>query len=530
MAERNSCAWEACGSVKRSQVLKRSGSICGGALVLPGLIDGHTHPEAVAKGRWFVQLPDFDDPHELLAWVRQYCEAHPIDELPYFYGESYPSTLFDEKGPRKEWLDEYVSDRPVKLMDFSDHSCWLNSKAMELMELTVDNTDPKFYDRDENGLTGRVFEPLLLSDDEAKLYKNLGWYPPEKITEGMMEPFLSALSDWGVTALMDGFTEGEESMKFFYDMDQAGKLKLYYRGTYLLNDYSELDEAISACKRWQETYASEHVGIHTIKFFLDQTNEMGNSALLGPHVKSSGKPDRGVMNMTLEQMTDCLIRLNEAGLDFHIHVVGDRGFRTACDAYEAAKTQVEETGKDWKIYMELAHCELVHPDDRKRPAELGIIINWTCHWAGGFFGEASREYLGKDRFDSMYDFTEMIESGAIMTYSSDVTGVSEEHRANPFFGMEISATRVDLDEPFDPERYPGSVRPPASAKIGIEELIRGYTRYGAIPLRLADKIGTLEEGKKANLVVLEQDVFNVPLKEIHEILPSKVMFDGEFIR
>lgn len=87
--------------------------------------------------------------------------------------------------------------------------------------------------------------------------------------------------------------------------------------------------------------------------------------------------------------------------------------------------------------MELAHCELVRPDDRKRPAELGIIINWTCHWAGGFFGESAKDFLGKERFESMYDFTEMIESGAIMTYSSDVTGVSEEQRSNPYFGMEI---------------------------------------------------------------------------------------------
>lgn len=501
-----------------------------GAFVLPGLIDGHTHPETVSKGRWFVQMPEFGDKKELLEWVKKYCDEHPKEELPYFYGESYPSTLFDEKGPRKEWLDEYVSDRPVKLMDFSDHSCWLNTRAIELMGLTAENTDPKYYDRDENGLTGRVFEPLLLTDDEERLYQNLGWYPPEKITEEMMSPFLEKLSDWGVIALMDGFTEGEEAMKFFYEMDKAGKLKLYYRGMRLLEDYSQLDQVISECKEWQKKYTSDHVGIHTVKFFLDQTNEIGNSALIEPHMKSSNKPDYGVMNMTLEQLTDCLIRLNEAELDFHLHVVGDRSFRTACDAYEIAKNHVEKSGGTWKIYMELAHCELVHPDDRKRPAELGIIINWTCHWAGGFFGDASKEYLGEERFNSMYDFSEMIETGAVMTYSSDVTGVSEEHRANPFFGMEISATRIDIEEPLDPAKYPGSERQPESAKLEVSEMIRGYTRYGAIPLRLADKIGTIQTGKRANLIVLNEDIFKAKPKNLHKILPAKVMFDGEFIR
>lgn len=86
-----------------------------------------------------------------------------------------------------------------------------------------------------------------------------------------------------------------------------------------------------------------------------------------------------------------------------------------------------------------------------RPAELGIIINWSCHWAGGYFGEAAIDYLGQDRWNTMYDFTKMLETGATVTYSSDVIGMCEEHRGNPWFGMEISATRVDLDDPLNPQ-------------------------------------------------------------------------------
>ena len=72
-----------------------------GRLVLPGLIDGHTHPETIANSRWRVQMPEFDDMHELLSFVKKYCEEHPVSELPFFFGECYPSTMFDEKGPRK---------------------------------------------------------------------------------------------------------------------------------------------------------------------------------------------------------------------------------------------------------------------------------------------------------------------------------------------------------------------------------------------------------------------------------------------
>lgn len=179
--------------------------------------------------------------------------------------------------------------------------------------------------------------------------------------------------------------------------------------------------------------------------------------------------------------------------------------------------------------MELAHCELVHPSDMVRPAKLGIIINWSCHWAGGYFGEAAIDYLGLDRWNTMYDFTKMIETGAIVTYGSDVIGMCEAHRGNPWFGMEISATRVDLENPLDPAKYSGSVRPPKNAKLSVTEMIKGYTRFGAIPLRLENKIGTIEVGKQAHLIVLNKNIFEIPDTEIHTVEPEAVMFEGEFI-
>ena len=269
--------------------------------------------------------------------------------------------------------------------------------------------------------------------------------------------------------------------------------------------------------------------IHTVKFFLDGTNEMGNSASLEPHYNDPAGTNYGEINMTEEELTHVLLRLNEEGIDLHIHVVCDRGFRTACNAYEKALKTVEQEGGAWKIYMELAHCELVHPDDMKRPAELGIIINWSTYWAGGYFGEAAIEYLGKDRWNTMYDMTKFIESGAVVTYGSDVIGMCEEHRGDPFFGMQISATRVDIEDPLDPDRYPGSVRQPESAKLSVEEMIRGYTRYGAIPLRLEDKIGTIEAGKQADLAVLNKNIFQIPPEELRTVKPDAVMFEGRFI-
>ena len=506
----------------------------GDRVILPGLIDGHTHPETIAKSRWRVQMPEFDDMKDLLTFVKEYCDEHPVSEVPYFFGECYPSTMFDEKGPRKEWIDEYVSDRPVRLQDFTDHACWYNSKALELMGIDGNGKKSEtapFIVRDENNEpTGWVLEPLPGADMEERMYGKIGWHPPTEVTEETITPFLDMLKSYGVIAVYDGITEGEEAMKLFYYMDRAGRLQMYYQGMCLLEEYGKLEECIATAKEWQRKYTSDHVGIHTVKFFLDGTNEMGNSASLELHRNDPTGENYGEINMSVDELTDVLLRLNEEKLDLHIHVVCDRGFRVACDAYEAALKMAEERGEPWKIYMELAHCELVHPDDMVRPAKLGIIINWSTHWAGGYFGEAAIEYLGRERWDTMYDMTTFVKTGAIVTYSSDVIGMCEEHRGNPYLGMQISATRVDTEDPLDPEKYSGSVRPPESAKLPVDEMIRGYTRYGAIPLRLEEKIGTIEEGKMANLVVLDRDIFSIPTDEIGIIDPVAVMFEGEFIK
>jgi len=154
---------------------------------------------------------------------------------------------------------------------------------------------------------------------------------------------------------------------------------------------------------------------------------------------------RGDIGMETAELTRCFLLCNTEGVDVHIHVVGDRSFRTACDAVEAARNELAATGDAWRIQVTLAHCELVDPADMHRPAELGIIVNWTTHWSGAYFGEAAKKHLGDERWDRMYRFNEIAESGALLTFSSDVVTSYELHRSNPLFGMQVAATRVDPD-------------------------------------------------------------------------------------
>lgn len=501
----------------------------GGKTVLPGFIDGHTHPTTVAKTHYRVRMPLTHDRDELLANIKKYAEANPKEEKPFFFCENYFAEVFGSEGPKKEVLDEIISDRPARIQDFTDHACWYNSMALEMLKdengVPQNGSPLGFVEfiKDENGdYTGWCKEAGPESD--YGIYKAVGWYPPENADEEMIQPLLDFFKAHGITGMMDGITEGEEAMKLFYDLDKAGNLGMYYEGTSLCGTAADIEEAIAAVKDWREKYTSEHVGINAIKIFVDGTNELGDCLSLEPfHNDPEGK-NCGEANFYKDDLIKVFTRLNEEGIDVHLHIICDGAFRNVVDALEEAK---RICGDEWKIYVTGAHCELTHPDDRKRAAELGMFIDWSTHWTGGYFGEAAQAFHGRERWNTMYDFREFTENNGLLGFSSDVFSYQEAVRANPFFGIQTAMTKVDPLLPLDPERNPGSVRQPESAKYSLEELIRGYTINNAIRMRMDDKIGSLEAGKMANFMILNKDIFATRAEDMLTVDAEVTYFEGE---
>ncbi len=505
----------------------------GGRMILPGIIDGHTHVEPVILSKWRIQLPKTDSLEVLLEAAAEYCRQHPVHEVPYFFGESYYPEMFDGDEPSRELLDNYISDRPARLQDFTDHACWFNSMALEYLGITKETPNPigpfgeiEFIRDQDGNPTGWVKEPEsdILEDP---IYDRVGWSPPGAVSKNELISLLDYYSSFGIIAFFDAITESEHLLKLLSELEASGNLHSYYEGASILNSYENLDESIGRAKEWQAGYKSRHINIRTVKFFLDGTNELGDCASLVPFSNDPGGTKYGSINMEAEELTKTILRLNAEELDFHIHMVGDRAFRTACDAVESAQRICKKSNTEFVIYITFCHCELVHPDDRSRASKLGIIINWSPQWSGGYFGEAAIDYLGLERWNTMYDFRQMIDAGTVVTYGSDIYSWQEVDRCNPFLGIECGSTRVDPQFPLSESRYPGSVRPPADAVLSIEELILGYTIKGAVPFRLENEMGSIEKGKLAHFVVMNEDIFSIPKNEIHNITVKSVFFEGK---
>lgn len=490
-----------------------------GKMVTPNLIDAHTHPGTVAMTKWCTSI-DGQDKETLLAQIAEGCEEN---KDPYIFFKCYPSDLFGEAGPRKEWLDEIEPDRPIAISDFNDHSLWVNSKWYEVYGANDPDVIPKKIEgfrKDANGYTGLI-EELGWMDYMDEFYETLGWRPPIDASEEVMSWVPDDLKLWGVTGVFDGYIESDDQAESIYNLDQAGKLNMYYDMSVKMSDYADLEDTIARIKSLNTQYKTDHVKIDTIKIFYDGTNELGTSALVDGTIPDPN--NHGYLFMDKEQTKETIRRANEEGIDVHFHMVGDLAFRQVCDAVEELQNEIGQLSSQ----VEFCHCEYINPADRERPAKLGIIVNWTPHWTGGYFGEAALTYLGEERYNDMYYFNPLIESGAIVTFGSDIYSWDEEYRANPYFGMQIAMTRIDIDYPLEDEDGNIKARESDYAKFSLEDLLKGYTINAAIALRIDDITGSIEVGKYANFNIYSQNLFDVEVEEFKDVLPETVIFEGK---
>lgn len=491
----------------------------GGRMVLPGFIDGHAHPGWAALTGWHTDLPTSLDPDVQLSWLRDWAAKNPDPTL--IFAAYYPTEMFEKSPPTKELIDRYISDRPVIWQDFSDHAAVLNSKALELMEIDRDTPDPRpglsYFVRDANGNpTGWVKEDAH-QEYLTKLYAKIPSPPPTENTPQTIAPMLAFLRDHGVTGLLDAISD-EHTVRAASEMDKAGTLNMRFEAAYRIEKAGDVETAIATLRRWQSQYGTAHIGAHTVKFLLDGTNEIGTSSLLAPFSNGAKSVDP---TMTTEELAGALVKLNQADMDMHIHLVGDRAFRTALDAVELARKNV---GTAWKQRVTLAHCELIDDADFARVVDLDVTLNWTPHWSGGYF-QGNEPYLGQERHDNEYRFQPVIALGGRVTFSSDTVSKQEWDRSDPFFGMQIAHTRREIEKGVVSDL----IRKPASEMLQLRDLVAGYTRNSAYQLRLDDEAGTLQKGKSADFMILDRNLFQTPALEVSKVAPTAVVFEGRVV-
>lgn len=483
-----------------------------GKLVLPGLVDGHTHPGLIALLANATPIPEGLNHQGFLSWLKEYAEDNP--ELPYILAGSWAVNEYGLEGPHKRELDSVVNDRPVVLMDDSGHSAWVNSKTLEVLSDTQDPAPGlSYFVRDERGeLTGWIKEMAMVSIID-KLHQ-----PSEDMPE-ILEFFLQYLSSYGVTALMDG--GNMNSAKLIYPelkkMDEEGRLPLQYEAVHHVYIPQQIDTAVEDLLSLRAQYQTENLRFNTIKIHYDGVMEINTAAMLEGY--SDRLDVRGRTLISSEKLFRLLKKANAEKIDLHIHTVGDAAIRSALDAYEQFKSALGD-----KAYtrLTLAHLEYINTADIPRFGQLGVIANYTPHWHGGYFADGEKK-LGERQKKRMV-VQPLIDSGAVVSFSSDVVTPDEFERANPFLGMQVAHNRQDVAGGVE-----AIVMLPLSDRLSLNNLIEGYTRNSAYQLRLEDQQGTIEAGKEANIVIMRDDVFKMDRYDIHNAKVDMTLRRGEVV-
>lgn len=493
-----------------------------GRMCLPGFIDAHNHLASMAITKVGINLSGVVGRAAVLAKIRDWVSAQPSDAPLRGYG--WMPDSFEERSPRREWLDEVTDGRPMYLLSADAHDCWFNTAAMQTAGVGPNTPDPdpgsQYFVRDSDGTpTGHAVEGASLLIAIA-----LGMTSVENI-RAAQELTLKPAPSWGMTAYFEaGVIVGETSdeARWVYEdlisRDQIGDLQVRVGGSYWTRTPTDDPERVAAeLTRWNQELRSEHVEIATCKMWADGTFMSGGALTLEPCC-GHAPDDLGAMTFPPENIEAQIEATQAAGFDMHIHVDADGSTRVVLDALESVLRRRGSEGRRHTI----AHNSMVAPADLYRYAQLGVIANCTPLWGTDYNGQYHDVYtgrLGAQRVDErLLPYGDLVRSGATVTYGSDIPGV-DIPEIPPLIHIEALVTRQRPGYPDDVPLVPRQ-------RIGLHDALRGYTANGAFQLRLEHRTGTLKAGMAADLTVLGADLFRVDTREIHDVPVVLTMMDG----
>ena len=458
-----------------------------GRTVLPGLVDAHAHLMLLAKGRLELRMAHM--PSESAAADVVACAAATAAPGEWLTGRGWDQTLWPGRHfPSRATLDAAAPANPVALVRIDGHAIWANSAALRIAGVDRHTGDPAggLVVKDADG------EPTgLLVDTAQELVRAVVPAPSEA-------RFEAALMDAVAECLAKGLTGIHEMGADLATL--ATYRRLVERGRFALRNYV----AVSGKKAWaeyrergHETFGDGRVVVGALKLWLDGALGSRGAALHAPYCDDP--TNRGLVLIPPEELERVLGEACAAGFQACVHAIGDRANTLALDAME----KVGVAGRRFRV----EHAQVLTDADVPRFARLGVVPSMQAthctsdmRWAG--------ERLGAGRLGGAYAWRSLLATGTIIAGGSDFP----VEDPNPFHGLHASVTGGQ----------------PAQRMTRMEA-VRSFTSWNAWAARQEDELGSLEPGKRADVVVLSDDPLTCDEARIKDIVPLMTMVGGEIV-
>lgn len=476
-----------------------------GKMVMPGIVSTHEHPLMTMAMSSGLTLEYTEDAGKMLASLKEYITGMP-DAPSFSFGGSYEGRveIF------RQDIDAIVSDRPFLMIAASGHGGWCNSKALEKAGITKDKKDPvDSFQREKDGTPNGYIESsaaVLWMLGSLDIIQSEG---VRKQAGGLLEAF----SKHGLTTVFDAGAPHMEDVIFpvIQEIETQGDLPIRISASVITQREYMTETVMEKMEKYSTSLRSEKFKMETFKIHGDGAFDGYTAGTLAPY--ADNQESTGLTSFTPENQLDMTLAAARKGYDIHTHTIGDRTLRQTLDCYEA----VRKSGlKD--IRLTTAHTSLVHPDDKTRFKDLDVIVN-TFAAKNAVPDETILKRLGSDRYyewgyQPMGSFVAM---GVKVVMSADMPTAP----LNPFLQISIAMNRRDPNT--------REALPPKSEALTLEQALRAYTIDAAYMNRWENIIGSLEKGKRADIIVLDQNLFKITPDEIAEVNVLATMMNGEVV-
>jgi predicted amidohydrolase YtcJ len=448
----------------------------GGRTLLPGFVDAHGHVMELGLDALRLDLIGTASLGELQQRLRSYAAAHP--EAHWILGAGWNQELWTEKGfPTAADLDAVVADRPVVLERVDGHALVANSAAMSAARVTSTTAAPA-GGRIENGLFVDAAKGLVESAIPAPTpaEMDVAFQKSQEILLGLGVTGVGAMS----TSLDDWNT--------YRRAGDAGRLRVRLMA-YALNG------PLPEVPRPTPWLYGDRLRMAGAKFFADGALGSRGAWLKQPY---SDKPDtRGLPRHSDAELLSLSNRAAAAGFQIAIHAIGDAANAQVIGIYEQLSRKYGHERR-WRI----EHFQIVDPKDIPRLAPAGIIASMqpTHQTSDRLMAEAR---LGPSRLGGAYAWQTVLKTGARLGFGTDFPVESP----NPFPGLSAAVSRQDING-----QPPGGWYP--AERLTIEQALSAYTRGSAYAGFAEDRIGSLEPGKWADFILVDQDPTQVNPRDL----------------
>ena len=486
----------------------------GGQFVMPGIVDVHIHAmEGGGSNSLTWKLPSSADSptwENMDASIRE-AEEQLSDDKEWFVGYNMTKTVFPEGKYHKSYLDEIFGEKPAFIYIEGQHEALVNSKALELAGLTKDSPDPPAGVLQRDPATGELTGGL----NENTAYDQVFNLIPVTTAEGRNDAYkrgLQMVTEAGITAMMEAWSTDEEleiisAWVGDWDLPIHAKLSIESIGYGTEEDAKSGVETIAKFDKYN---VPQHMRFAKIRAGGDITG------LTGFMNEPYGGIGTGQLVLPEETWKQYLRDIDAAGIQMKIHALGDGAVRASLEIIEEL---IEKRGSN-ELRHHIDHISFVAEEDIPRFAASGIPTSPLSILAQPWpFTMLMKDLVGDERFDNTFlPVGRLIDAGTTVAYHSDWDASPV---ISPFINAQLLVTRsIPGDE------AQGSV-PKDEDKLTVEQTLRVMTLNGAYVMGIDDVTGSLEAGKYADMIVLDQNFLEIPTSDIHNTKVLSTIFKGE---